>query len=73
MYPKCYSENPATRSLCGDCGTQLKPIKEVLVQTKTIQVPNEELTIGSTFANKYQIIEEVGKGWMGKFLKAQFK
>jgi serine/threonine protein kinase/Flp pilus assembly protein TadD len=34
--------------------------------TGTLEVPKEELTTGSTFAGRYQIIEELGKGGMGK-------
>jgi serine/threonine protein kinase/tetratricopeptide (TPR) repeat protein len=34
--------------------------------TKTLETPTEELTTGSTFAGRYQIIEELGKGGMGK-------
>jgi len=34
--------------------------------TKTIETHREELTTGSTFARRYQIIEELGKGGMGK-------
>jgi serine/threonine protein kinase len=30
-----------------------------------LETPIEELTTGSTFAGKYQIIEELGKGGIG--------
>ncbi len=39
--------------------------KITVLQTKTIETPIEELTTGSTFAGRYQIIEELGKGGMG--------
>ena len=66
--PKCQSENPDTQRFCGECGTQLIPAKEIPV-TETFETPKEELTTGITFAGRYQIIEELGKGGMGKVYK----
>jgi len=37
--------------------------------TETFQTPIKELTTGSTFAGRYQIIEELGKGGMGRVYK----
>jgi serine/threonine protein kinase/tetratricopeptide (TPR) repeat protein len=34
--------------------------------TETLQTPIKELTTGSTFAGRYQIIEELGEGGMGR-------
>jgi len=61
--PKCKIENPDTKKFCGVCGT---PLEADIVHTKTIETPTEELTTGSTFADSYQIIEELGKGGMGR-------
>ena len=64
--PKCHTSNPDTVKFCGECGT---PLESEAVHTKTLETPQEELTTGSTFAGRYQIIEELGKGGMGRVYK----
>jgi len=79
--PKCEAENPETSRFCADCGTQLSGSESALndVQppsaiaagpTATLETPVEELSTGSMFAGRYQIIEELGRGGMGKVYRA---
>jgi serine/threonine protein kinase/Tfp pilus assembly protein PilF len=64
--PKCHFENPSETFYCGKCGTQLIPSKEIPSRTETLETPTEELATGSTFAGRYQIVTELGKGGMGR-------
>ena len=66
--PKCQTNNPNESKFCMECATPLPWAKEV-VHTKTLETPIEELTTGSTFAGRYQIIEELGIGGMGRVYK----
>jgi serine/threonine-protein kinase len=70
--PKCHFDNPDTQRFCGDCGTQIIPLEEIPV-TETLGTPTEELTRGATFANRYEITEELGKGGMGKIYRVEDK
>jgi serine/threonine protein kinase/tetratricopeptide (TPR) repeat protein len=68
--PTCRSDNPDTLKFCGECGTQLPtPQGHPPAVTETVQTPVRELAMGSTFAGRYQIIEELGHGGMGKVYK----
>ncbi|UCE40894.1 MAG: protein kinase [Candidatus Aminicenantes bacterium] len=69
--PKCETENPESLKFCGECGTQLGIAEDIhAMPTKTIEVPIEELTTGSIFADRYKIVTELGRGGMGKVYRA---
>jgi len=72
--PKCKADNPDTQSFCGECGTQLELSDGAQVSfTKTLEIPTEKLTRGSLFAERYEIIEELGRGGMGKVFRVEDK
>lgn len=67
--PECHFENPTDTHFCGNCGGQLSCSGGITVcATDTLQ-PKKELTIGSVFAGRYQVIEELGKGGMATVYK----
>ncbi|MBN1224641.1 MAG: protein kinase [Candidatus Aminicenantes bacterium] len=69
--PKCHFDNPDNTKFCGYCATPLLSSDETMeVRTETVIPSIPDWKTGSTLAQRYEIIEELGKGGMGKVYKA---
>ena len=67
---KCDFENPADTKFCGNCAEPLHPPEKITAPpTKTLQTTPIELKTGTIFAGRFEVIEELGKGGMGKVYK----
>jgi len=64
---KCSAENPDNLKFCGECGTQLVA-SEVpqTIHTQTLETTSIELSRGAVFAGRYEVLEGLGSGGMGK-------
>lgn len=68
--PNCQFDNPDNTRFCGNCATPLSLSGEdIEAATKTMEVPTPVLKTGIVLSDRYEIIEELGKGGMGKVFK----
>jgi serine/threonine protein kinase/tetratricopeptide (TPR) repeat protein len=64
--PSCHADNPETVKFCGECGTPLPLDAARASVTRTLETTSDELTRGMLFAGRYEVIEELGTGGMGR-------
>ena len=68
--PRCNFDNTQNVRYCGNCGVELPgAATDGRSITRTLLSPTRTLLRGTTFANRYEVIEEIGQGGMGSVYK----
>jgi len=67
--PQCAFENPDDSRYCSRCGNKISPSGKIAFTREALHALTREFKIGSIFAGRYLIIEELGKGGMGSVYK----
>ncbi|HSA95162.1 MAG TPA: protein kinase, partial [Acidobacteriota bacterium] len=72
--PRCHFENVSDTRFCGNCGTLIHPAPAPPAGpssgTMTVRIPCGEILPGHDFAGRYTIVDELGRGGMGRVFKA---
>jgi len=69
--PACRTANPANSRFCAGCATPLKGTASGAASngSRTVRASTVEMTRGNRLAGRYEIIEELGQGGMGKVFR----
>ena len=70
--PQCNTENTAASKFCDECAAPLHEAEDFAGSfTKTLQVPPGKLSKDILFADRYEMLAQLGKGGMGEVYKVR--